>query len=228
MKREGINYPKFKDQFALMDFEAEPLPALSLFLVPAATRLEEWEITLTGLAGERRCLVGPELEALPRVRERSTLVCQIFNWSEELEVEGVRLVDVLDFAGIDAPEDGFFAFHSADGLYFEGLPHAIARDPRTLLVFGLAASRCRSGTLVGTLLARLQEREVAALGPGLPQRPGRHQEAIGPKPYRDFRSRWSGGGRRGSCEARQRGLGPRNPAPPLLVREQLPKPVLVS
>ena len=64
-------------------------------------------------------------------------VCQIFNWSEEAWIEGVRLVDLLDAEEIDAPEDGFFAFYSADGLYFEGLPRAIARDPRTLLVFGL-------------------------------------------------------------------------------------------
>ena len=35
MKRQGIKYPKFKDQFALMDFEAEPMPALSLFPVPS-------------------------------------------------------------------------------------------------------------------------------------------------------------------------------------------------
>ena len=140
MKREGINYPKFKDQFALMDFEAEPMPALSLYPVPKACELKEWEVTLTGLAGER-CSIGREvLRKLPRVREKSTLVCQIFNWSEEPKVEGVRLIDVLKVMGIDAPEDGYFSFHSADGLYFEGLPRAIARDPRTLLVFGLNGS----------------------------------------------------------------------------------------
>jgi DMSO/TMAO reductase YedYZ molybdopterin-dependent catalytic subunit len=46
-------------------------------------------------------------------------------------------VDLLDGAGIDAPDDGYFSFHSADGLYFEGLSRAAARDPRTLVVFGL-------------------------------------------------------------------------------------------
>ena len=137
MKREGINYPKFKDQFALMDFEAEPLPALSLFPVPEVTGLDEWEITLTCVSGERRSIDGRDLLELPRVRGKSPLVCQIFNWSEEPEIEGVRLVDVLDAVSIDAPEDGFFGFYSADGLYFEGLPRTIARDPRTLLVFGL-------------------------------------------------------------------------------------------
>ena len=81
MKREGINYPKFKDQFALMDFEAEPLPALSLYPVPEPKGLAEWELTLTGLAGERRTVGRQELRKLPRVREKSPLVCQIFNWS---------------------------------------------------------------------------------------------------------------------------------------------------
>ena len=137
MKRDGINYPKFKDQFALMDFEAEPMPTLSLFPAPKAHGLGEWRITLTGLAGERHSIGGPQLQELPRVQEESPLVCQIFNWAEEPEVEGVRLVDLLEITGIDAPEDGYFAFYSADGLYFEGLPRAIARDPRTLLVFGL-------------------------------------------------------------------------------------------
>lgn len=137
MKREGINYPKFKDQFALMDFEAEPLPALSLYQLPAERKLEEWAITMTGVAGEHRSFSGREMLDLPRVSGHSALVCQIFNWSEEPFVEGVRLVEVLDAAGIDAPDDGFFAFYSADGLYFEGLPRSIARDPRTLLVFGL-------------------------------------------------------------------------------------------
>ena len=137
MKREGINYPKFKDQFALMDFDSDPMPVLSLFPVPPVRPLEEWELTLTDVMGQRSVLGWPELQKLPRVRNKSPLVCQIFNWAEEPEVEGVRLVDVLEAASINAPEGGFFAFHSADGLYFEGLPRAITRDPRTLLVFGL-------------------------------------------------------------------------------------------
>ncbi len=137
MKREGINYPKFQNQFAVMDFEAEPLPALSLYPVPEACELRDWELTLTGLAGERIFIDRQDLRKLPHVREKSPLVCQIFNWMEEPEVEGIRLVDLLKVKGIDAPEDGYFSFYSADGLYFEGLPRALARDPRTLLVFGL-------------------------------------------------------------------------------------------
>ncbi len=68
MKREGINYPKFKDQFALMDFEAEPMPALSLYPVPKPCHLRDWEITMTGLGGERRSVDRDILRKLPRVR----------------------------------------------------------------------------------------------------------------------------------------------------------------
>jgi DMSO/TMAO reductase YedYZ molybdopterin-dependent catalytic subunit len=77
------------------------------------------------------------LKELPRVRERSPLVCQIFNWSEKPEVTGVRLADVLESAGIDAPPGGYFAFYSADGMYFESLPRTLAFDRRTLLVLGI-------------------------------------------------------------------------------------------
>ena len=137
MKRQGVNYPKFKDQFAVMDFEAEPMPVLSLFPMPSPATLPQWSVLLTDVAGLKMQLLGTELQSLPRVREKAPLVCQIFNWSEEPLVEGVRLVDVLESTGIDAPDGGYFAFYSADGLYFEGLPRSLARDPRVLLVFGL-------------------------------------------------------------------------------------------
>ena len=136
-KREGINYPKFKDQFAVIDFEAEPMPVLSLFPAPPALRLEEATLTLTGLAGERATLGWSELKGLPRVRERAPLVCQIFNWSESPMVEGVRLADVLRLTRLDAREHAYWGCYSADGLYFETLPWSMACDRRTLLVFGL-------------------------------------------------------------------------------------------
>ena len=50
--RPYVNYPKFKDQFAAMDFEAEPLPILSLFPMPARLALADWEMSLTDIAGK--------------------------------------------------------------------------------------------------------------------------------------------------------------------------------
>ena len=61
-KREGINYPKFKDQFAAMDFDADPMPVLSLFPLPAERRLEEWEVLLTDTVGRRQVICWSELE----------------------------------------------------------------------------------------------------------------------------------------------------------------------
>jgi len=139
-KREGINYPKFKDQFAVMDFEAEPMPVLSLFPMPKPPAIEEWQLTLTGVSGERRLLTWDDLGALPRVEERTPLVCQIFNWVEEPVVEGVRLAQALELAGLDALDQAYWAFYSADGMYFETLPRSMALDPRALLVFGLSGS----------------------------------------------------------------------------------------
>lgn len=136
-KREGINYPKFKDQFAVMDFDAEPMPVLSLFPMPDATPIEEWQVTLTGVMGERVTLKWSDLGKLPRVRERAPLVCQIFNWAEEPIVEGVRLCEAIELAGLQAQDQAHWAFYSADGFYFETLPRSMALDPRVLLVFGL-------------------------------------------------------------------------------------------
>ena len=70
MIREGIKYPKFKDQFAVMDFEASPMPVLSLFPMPSECSLADWKIMLTDVAGQRCVISGPELETLPRVQER--------------------------------------------------------------------------------------------------------------------------------------------------------------
>ena len=135
-KREGINYPKFKDQFAVMDFDAEPMPVLSLFPMPDATEIDDWQVTLAGVMGERVMLGWRDLGQLPRVREKSPLVCQIFNWAEEPVVEGVRLCDVIEMVGLQDQEQAFWAFYSADGFYFEALPRSMVLDPRVLLVFG--------------------------------------------------------------------------------------------
>ena len=136
-KREGVIYPKFRDQFAVVDFEAEPMPVLSLYPAPPAIELDEWQIRTCGIVSDRRNVAWKELEALPRVKLKIPLTCQIFNWAEEVEWEGIRLVDFLNCAALDVPNDGWFAFYSADGFYFEVLPALLARDPRVLLAYGM-------------------------------------------------------------------------------------------
>lgn len=136
-QREGVIYPKFRDQFAVADFEADPMPVLSLYPTPAPLELSELQIQTCGIGGERRTVRGQQLQALPRRELKTSLVCQIFNWSEPVEWVGVRLADFLEYAGLEAPGDGWLAFYSADRFYFEVLPVFLARDPRVLLAYGL-------------------------------------------------------------------------------------------
>lgn len=136
-KREGINYPKFSEQFYKIDFDAEPMPILCLYPIPEPISLSELQIEICGLDCKKRSVPWAELESIPRVRMRAQLVCQIFNWSEEVEWEGIRLVDFLDAVKLDAPPDGFYAFYSRDGVYFEKLSRDNARDSRVLLATGL-------------------------------------------------------------------------------------------
>ena len=136
-QREGVIYPKFRDQFAVCDFEAEPMPVLSLYPVPPALELSCWEIRTCGVTGNLDSIAWRQLENLPRVKMRASLTCQIFNWAQKVEWEGVRLADFLTHAGLEAPQEGWFAFYSTDGFYFEVLPAPLGRDPRVLLAYGM-------------------------------------------------------------------------------------------
>ena len=137
MQRDGILYPKFADQFFKIDFEAEPMPVLCLYPIPEAVVLESLRLSICGLDLKPRSIGWSELADLPRVREQQPLICSIFNWSEVVEWEGIRLVDFLDGMGLDTPPEGYYAFYSRDGHYFETLSRDEARDPRVLLAYGL-------------------------------------------------------------------------------------------
>ena len=133
--RPDVKYPKFKDQFAAMDFEAEPLPVLSLYPMPEQKALEDWSLPITGVNGNTAIATWEHLKQLPKVQEPTPLVCQIFNWSETPVVTGVRLQQLMEFLEADMSGARFLSFYSADGMYFETLPLALARDPRVLLVY---------------------------------------------------------------------------------------------
>ncbi|MBI3804005.1 MAG: molybdopterin-dependent oxidoreductase [Nitrospirae bacterium] len=137
MRREGILPPKFADKFFRIDFEAAPLPVLCLYPIPPSLQLEEVALALCGLEQHPRRIAWPMLQEVPRVKLKVPMICQIFNWSEPVEWEGIRLVDLLDHFKIDTHPDGYFAFHSRDRVFFEGLSRDEARDPRVLLAYGL-------------------------------------------------------------------------------------------
>ncbi|TAJ97521.1 MAG: hypothetical protein EPO39_19275 [Candidatus Manganitrophaceae bacterium] len=138
--RQGIIPPKFADKFFRIDFEAAPLPILCLYPMPPSLPLEEVALDLCGLEQHPRLVSWSMLQELPRVKLKVPLICQIFNWSETVEWEGIRLVDLLDLFKIDTHPDGYFAFYSRDRVFFEGLSRDEARDPRVLLAYGLNGS----------------------------------------------------------------------------------------
>ncbi|HEY5648718.1 MAG TPA: molybdopterin-dependent oxidoreductase, partial [Nitrospiria bacterium] len=137
MKREGIRPPQFADQFAKIDFESDPLPVLCMFPIPYPVGLDSLSICATALDGGQRFIPWSELSDIPRITLRIPIICQIFNWSEEVEWEGIRLSDFLDYAGIETDPEGYYAIYSRDGHFFETLSRDEARDPRTLLAYGL-------------------------------------------------------------------------------------------
>lgn len=135
--REGVMYPKFADKFYKIDFEAEPMPVLCLYPIPASVELDALRLQVCGLEEHPRSISWRVASELPRVTTRQPLICQIFNWSEVVEWEGVRLVDFLDYFKIETDPEGYYAFYSRDGVYFETLSRDEARDPRVILAYGM-------------------------------------------------------------------------------------------
>ena len=56
-------------------------------------------------------------------------------------VTGIRLPVLMDSLGVDLTASRFLSFYSGDGMYFETLPIALARDPRVLLVYEIEGER---------------------------------------------------------------------------------------
>ena len=135
--REGIKYPKFADKFARLDFTVAPMPVIALYPIPDPLALGDLELSVAGLDCGVRTLPWPDCAELPRYRSRAPLICQIFNWAEVVEWEGVRLADVLALAGVETHQDGYVAVYSRDGVYFEGLSMDEVLDHRVLLATGL-------------------------------------------------------------------------------------------
>jgi len=125
-----------------------------------------FELELCGTDLKPLSIPWREFAHLSRARAQLPLICSIFNWSEVVEWEGVRLIDVLDFAGIESDPEGYFAFYSNDGVYFETLATSMAHDPWTLLATGLNGQPLPQGPRRPTAPSRslppgLQERQVA-------------------------------------------------------------------
>ena len=137
LARDEIRPPKFADKFAALDFEAYPMPVISMFEPPAPRTPRELVISVRGDDLRARPLTWQALNSLPAYDVEAPLVCQIFNWYEPVRWRGVRLADVLQAAGVRAHEEGYYAVYSRDGHYFETLSTDEADDPRVLLATGM-------------------------------------------------------------------------------------------
>lgn len=134
-RREGIRPPKFADKFAWLDFDAEPMPVISMFPPPPVSHLADLAISMRGEDLKTRTVRWHELRSLPVREMAAPMVCQIFNWHEEVKWGGVRLSDFLDQFDPGTPADGYYAFHSNDGEFFETLSYDETRDPRVMLAY---------------------------------------------------------------------------------------------
>lgn len=134
VKREGIRPPKFADKFALLDFEAKAAPVISMFAPPPQLDLNDVSIGIRGEDLKYADVPWSSLKDVPRISVDAHLVCQIFNWHEQVQWSGIRLVDFLKATGLQVHELGYFVIHSRDGQYFETLSRDEAMDPRVMLV----------------------------------------------------------------------------------------------
>ena len=115
------------------------MPVINLYPAPTPIPLEGLPIEVCGLEKPLRTVSGRELAALQAVTLKVPLICQIFNWSEVVEWEGVRFADFLEAFRIETHPEGYYAIYSRDGVYFETLSVDEARDPRVLLAYKLNA-----------------------------------------------------------------------------------------
>ena len=136
--REGVRYPKFKEHFSVLDFDAaREVPVISLYPMPEPLPKEKIEITVCGLDCKTRTFAWNDLQAVKKIKTRMPLICQIFNWAEVVKWEGWKLKPILESFGIGGKENRYYAFYSHDGNYFESLSRKEAMDERSLLVTGM-------------------------------------------------------------------------------------------
>jgi DMSO/TMAO reductase YedYZ molybdopterin-dependent catalytic subunit len=137
LPREGVRPPVAADRYAVLDFGASPMPVVSMFAPPPVRQLRDATLDIRGQDLRPRIVAWRDLRTVARRRLDAQLACEQMNWSERVLWDGLILSDVLDAVGLDAPPDGYYLFSSADGYYFESLSCAEARDPRTMLAFGM-------------------------------------------------------------------------------------------
>lgn len=101
--------------------------------------LASWELTVDGMVGNPLALGFADLLAMKRQDQVTDFQC-VEGWVvEDVPWNGVQLAQMIDLAR-PAGEATHLTFYSSGGTYKESLPMSVAREPRTLLAYGVAGS----------------------------------------------------------------------------------------
>jgi DMSO/TMAO reductase YedYZ molybdopterin-dependent catalytic subunit len=101
--------------------------------------LAGWMLAVDGMVSNPLSLRFVDLIALGRQDQVTDFHC-VEGWSVyDVPWNGVPLASMLDLAGADASAS-YLTFHSVGGQYSESLPISVAREPRTLLGYGVGGS----------------------------------------------------------------------------------------
>jgi hypothetical protein len=101
--------------------------------------LASWTLTIDGMAGHPLVLGFGDLIAMDRQDQVTDFHC-VEGWSVyDVPWNGVLLSGLLDLAAADAAAT-HVTFYSVGGEYSESLPISVAREPRTLLGYGVSGS----------------------------------------------------------------------------------------
>ena len=101
--------------------------------------LATWKLTVDGMVKNPLLLSFADLLAMNRQDQVTDFHC-VEGWSvDDVPWNGVSLAQVLDLASAD-PAATHVTFHCIDGTYSESLPVSVAREPRTLLGYGVGGA----------------------------------------------------------------------------------------
>jgi len=101
--------------------------------------LAHWRLVVDGLTQAPLALTFADLLALERQDQVTDFHC-VVGWSVyDVPWNGVSLARMLDLAKAD-PAATHLTFHSEGGIYSESIPISVAREPRTLLGYGIGGS----------------------------------------------------------------------------------------
>ena len=101
--------------------------------------LASWTLTVDGMTSNPLTFGFADLIALARQDQVTDFHC-VEGWSvDDVPWNGVSLASMLDLVGAD-PSATYVSFYSVGGQYSESLPISVAREPRTLLGYGVGGS----------------------------------------------------------------------------------------